>query len=56
VKGAHQLGAGALEGLTDTERGWLTSGLDSLGYDSNTFLDQYRRSRIGQGISGSRAA
>lgn len=47
AKGAHQVGAGGLEQLTDTERKLFTSGLDELGYDSNTFLDQYKRSRIG---------
>lgn len=46
AKGAHQVGAGGLEQLTDTERKLFTSGLDELGYDSNTFLDQYKRSRI----------
>ena len=56
AKGAHQLGAGSLENLTDTERNLFTSGLDKLGYDSNTFLNQYKRSRIGQGIGSSRAA
>lgn len=50
AKGAHQLGAGSLENLTDTERKLFTSGLEELGYDSNTFLDQYRRSRIGQNV------
>jgi hypothetical protein len=54
--GAHRLGAGSLEQLTDTERKLFTSGLDEIGYDSNTFLDQYRRSRIGQGGGGYRAA
>lgn len=56
AKGAHQLGPGSLERLTGTEQKLFTSGLDELGYDSNTFLDQYRRSRVGQGIGGTRAA
>jgi hypothetical protein len=54
--GAHRLGAGALESLTDTERKLLTSGIDAIGGDASTFMDQYRRSRIGQGVSGGYAA
>lgn len=56
AKGAHQLGPGSLESLTDTERSLFGSGLDELGVDKATFLDQYRRSRVGQGIAGVRAA
>ncbi len=56
AKGAHQLGAGSLERLTDTERKLFTSGLDSLGIDTPTFLNQYTRSRIGQGTAGSKVA
>ena len=56
AKGAHQLGPGSLEGLTDTERKLFTSGLDELGYDTSTFLNQYKRSRVGQNIAGTRAA
>jgi hypothetical protein len=47
--GAHKLGAGSLEQLTDTELKLLKSGVDAIGGDFNTFMDQYRRSRIGQG-------
>ena len=47
ARGAHRLGAGALENLTDTERQLFYSGLDASGYDTPTFLDQYKRSRIG---------
>lgn len=56
AKGAHQLAPGSLEGLTDNERALFTSGLDRLGVDTPTFLNQYARSRVGQGISGTRAA
>lgn len=56
AKGAHQLGPGSLESLTDTERSLFGSGLDKLGIDKATFLNQYARSRVGQGIAGSRAA
>jgi hypothetical protein len=51
AKGAGQLGAGALEQLTPTEQSLFTSGLDKLGIDTPTFLDQYRRSRISNGGS-----
>ena len=50
--GAHKLGAGALEQLTDSEKKMLISGLDASGFDSANFLDQYRRSRIGQSAGG----
>lgn len=56
AKGAHQLGAGSLESLTDTERSLFSSGLDKLGIDKATFLNQYGRSRVGQGLGSSRAA
>lgn len=46
-QGAHKLGAGALEQLTETERKLLQSGLDYLGVDTPQFLEQYARSRIG---------
>lgn len=47
ARGAHKLGAGSLESLTDTERKLFTAGLGEAGLDANTFLDQYARSRIG---------
>lgn len=50
--GAHKLGAGALEQLTDSEKKLLISGLDANGFDSANFLDQYRRSRIAQSSGG----
>lgn len=56
AKGAGQLAPGALENLTQTERDLFGSGLDNLGIDKNTFLDQYARSRFGQGFGSSRAA
>lgn len=56
AKGAHQLAPGSLESLTSTERGLFTSGLDKLGIDTPTFLQQYARSRIGQGTAGTKAA
>lgn len=55
AKGAHQLGPGSLEQLYDTERKLFASGLDALGYDTPSFLEQYRRSRVNQGL-GSRGA
>lgn len=54
--GAHKLGAGSLEQLTDTERKLLESGLGASGFDVPTFLQQYARSRIGQGLAGVNAA
>jgi hypothetical protein len=54
--GAHQLAPGSLEQLTPTERSLFTSGISAAGGDADTFLDQYRRSRIGQGVSNLRAA
>lgn len=45
--GAHKLGAGALEGLTADEFKLLQSGIDAIGGSGATFLDQYRRSRVG---------
>jgi hypothetical protein len=57
AQGAHKLGAGSLEQLTDTELKLLRSGIDASGGDWNTFMDQYNRSRIGQGTgSGYQAA
>jgi hypothetical protein len=56
ARGAHKLGAGSLEGLTDTERKLFAAGLGEVGFDTNTFMDQYRRSRIGQGFGSSTAA
>lgn len=56
AKGPQQLGAGALEQLTPTERSLFTGGLKKLGYDPSTFLSGYARSRIGQGLGSSRAA
>ena len=56
ARGAHQLGGGALERLTDTERQLFMSGLDELGVDTPTFLQQYARSRVGNRLSNARAA
>ena len=56
VKGPHQLGAGALEQLTDTERKLFTAGLSKLGYDPDTFLSGYARSRIGNRAGSALAA
>jgi hypothetical protein len=56
AQGAHKLGAGALENLSGTERQLLGSGIDAVGGDQASFLEQYKRSRIGQGIGNSRAA
>lgn len=56
VKGPHQLGAGALEQLTDTERKLFTAGLSKLGYDPSTFLSGYARSRIGNRTGSALAA
>lgn len=56
VKGPHQLGAGALEQLTDTERKLFTAGLSKLGYDPSTFLAGYARSRIGNRTGSALAA
>lgn len=56
AKGPHQLGAGGLEQLTPTERSLFTGGLSKLGYDPDTFLAGYARSRIGQSAGLSRAA
>lgn len=54
--GAHKLGAGSLERLTDTELKLLQSGIGASGGDLGTFMDQYRRSRIGQNVGNMRAA
>ena len=54
--GAHKLGAGTLEQLTDTELKLLKSGIDASGGDWNTFLDQHRRSRVSQGYGNARGA
>lgn len=56
AQGAHRLGAGSLEQLTGTELELLKSGIDASGGDIGTFLDQYRRSRVGQGLANSAAA
>lgn len=56
ARGAHQLGPGALEQLTDSERQSFLSGLGKAGFDRATFLDAYNRSRVAQGIRGSTAA
>lgn len=58
ARGGGQLGAGQWEQLTPTEQKAFLSGLeapDELGkaYDADTFLSQWARSRIGQGIGGS---
>lgn len=50
--GAHKLGANSLEQLTDTELKLLKSGIDAAGGDWATFMSQYGRSRIGQGVGG----
>ncbi len=54
--GAHKLGAGSLERLTDTEQKLLQSGLGASGFDVPSFLQSYRRSRIGQSGYGNVAA
>ena len=61
LQGAHKLGAGSLEQLTPTELSLFKGGLETAGpdgkaFDWNTFLSQYRNSRIGQGLAGSAAA
>jgi hypothetical protein len=61
AQGAHKIGAGQWESLTPTEQSVFLSGLeapDAAGkaYDKDTFLSQWRNSRIGQGVAGSRAA
>lgn len=50
--GAHKLTSGSLEQLTPTELALLKSGIDASGGDYSTFLDQYRKSRVGQTIGG----
>jgi hypothetical protein len=50
--GAHKLGAGSLEQLSPMEMKLFTGGLETaddrgVAFDASTFLDQYRRSRIG---------
>lgn len=54
--GAHKLAPGALEQMTPTERGLFGSGIDAIGGDQDTFLDQYRRSRVGQRLGMAAAA
>lgn len=54
--GAHKIGAGVLEGLNDDELKALGSGLGKEGFSPSTFLSDWRRSRIGQGLGASRAA
>lgn len=44
--GAHKLGNGALENMSDTEYKLFSSGLGRVGADKNSFLSQYRQSRI----------
>jgi hypothetical protein len=56
AQGAQRLGAGSLEQLTDTERKLFTGGLAKLGYDPNTFLQGYARSRVGQSFGAGRSA
>lgn len=61
LAGAHKLGAGSLEQLTDTELNLLKGGLETAGpdgkaFDWTTFLDSYRRSRIGQGVGSNYGA
>lgn len=51
-QGVHKLTAGSLEQLTPTEMGLLKSGIDASGGDYDTFLAQYRNSRIGQSLNG----
>lgn len=60
-RGAHRIGAGQWEQLSPTEQKLFLSGLQTAdeqgnAYDPETFLDQLRRSRIGQGLGASRAA
>lgn len=61
AQGGGKVGAGVLEGLSPTESKLFIAGLgtaDQQGnaYDPDTFLDQWRKSRIGQGIGATRAA
>jgi hypothetical protein len=49
--GGGALGPQALEGLSDTERGMLQSVGGAVGGDYPTFLNQYARTRIGQGAA-----
>lgn len=55
LAGAHKIAPGGLEQLTGTEQKLLGSGLDAIGVDTPTFLEQYRRSRIGQGFAATGA-
>ena len=57
ARGAHRLSAGTFEQLSPTEQQLFLSGLETAdengnAYDAATFLDQYRRSRIGQSVTG----
>lgn len=58
--GAHTIGAGGLEQLSPDELGLLKSGLeaplDGKAFNWNTFIDSYKKSRIGQGIGANNAA
>lgn len=54
--GAHKIGAGVMESLNDSERAAFMSGLGKAGFDRGAFLADWRNSRIGQSIAGSRAA
>ncbi len=54
--GAHKLASGQLEQLTPTELSLFKAGLADQGFDPETFLTQYNRSRVGQTIGLNRAA
>jgi hypothetical protein len=47
-QGGQALGPQALEGLTSSEMSMFTGGGETLGADVPGFLEQYKRSRIGQ--------
>ena len=58
AQGGGKVGAGQWEQLTPTEQQLFLSGLkttdaNGVAYDPATFLDQWRRSRIGQTTGGS---
>jgi len=48
AQGGQSLGPQALEGLTPTEMSMFTGGGESVGADVPGFVEQYKRSRIGQ--------
>lgn len=54
--GAHKIGAGVLENLNDDELAALGSGLGKAGFSPKTFLSDWRKSRVNQGIGATRAA